>query len=289
MTINQPDHLSDLAIKRNHLFSAEQFYKHQAELLAKRDELEEKILTVKTNLDKIYFLLNKHENPDPTNHQKLEQLQRDLSHLKQEMQTIDSLLDEWEDLSENQLIFMLEELLNEIWNFYPNQYSAQILQWKELKTLFIQEAEIKKIRKLVDHLLEILHIVIQERSNIKGRGLLRYIFGVSPNAVIERHLFYAHDMILNALPDLKQAIHRSSQTPCQSIFQAIFDEFNRLKDHCKAVWGFRHIDRVISTSEKRISLFSKELQEKDKAAQKRAAELNKELHNWLYAIDPSYF
>ena len=263
----------DLAAKRDRLFSAEQFHRDQAQLLAKRDELDEKILTAQNNLDK------------SINNRDLEQSKRELTLLKQEVRAVDSLLDEWDELSENQLYRMREELLNEIWERYPDQYSAEILLWNELKTTLILGAEIQTIRKLIDRLLEILHLILQERSGIKkGKGLLRYIFGVSPNAVIERHLFYAHDIILNALPDLKQAIHRSSQTALQPIFQAIYHEFYQLKDHCKAVWGFRHIDTVISSSEKQIALFSKELQEREQATQKRAVELKRELDDWLGLI-----
>lgn len=275
--------LSSIANKRDRLFSAEHFHQNFTILAAKRAEFEDEITQSIAEIDKLHYRLSKNEGNN-NDEKALEEQKRKLFGLKKEMQFLDVIWDEWDDLTEPQLYNMREELFNEIWKLYPNQYDEQKKQWKELQNSLIQISEINKVQNLLLQLQEILLIILQTRAGVKGSGILRYVFGASPNAVIERHLFAAHDYILSIEQELKHGIQQCKSPPLQSLFQEIYNHLDNLKSHCKSVWGFRHIDTKIAESEKKLATTFELLQNYYSDYQLKAIELKKNLDDWLLEI-----
>lgn len=271
----------DLEKKRAYLFQAEEAYKILPQLKTQRDEIERKILDAQKQIEKEFYQTSK-----KASFSFLEELKGRLSHLNQEMKILDFTLDKWDDLNEYQLHILREELFLGIWKNFPNQYEENKLQWYALKTDLILNAEIKKVRKIVDQLSEVLQIIMEARASIKGRGIFSYIFGISPNTVIERHLLLAHEIITKAEPELKHAMHQSRNTDLYVTFQTISEVTDQLKDQCKTVWGFRHIDTTIAKAEKDITQLAIKLKNKQKAILNRADELKNQLDEWLKSIPP---
>lgn len=223
--------------KCDELRLAEQAWKERPLLLAQRDQLEEKILLIKSN-----------HKP-----------------LKNEMRRIDALLDESEDLT--------EEKLNEMRESFFNEHEEAKVCWQELKQCKCLATEIGKAERIVRTVLEVLRIVIKTRSEIKGKGLLRYIFGVSPNMIIERHLLYAGDFIKQNLPDLGNGLG----SDLEPLFEHVHIQLVELMNHCKKVWGFQHIDTAISNAEKEFTLISELLENHAKMNREEIQELEERL------------
>jgi hypothetical protein len=268
-----------IAEKRDHLFSAESFYRDFASIESTRIQLENEIAHTKSELDALQFQFN-----DPHHNlfkKDLDQKRMKLNALKKEMQLLDIRWDEWEDLTEKQLYCMREELLNDIWALHPNQFELKKHQWNEFKTNLILSEEINKVQNLLQKLHHMLQTILMARSSVKGLGLWRYVLGISPNALIEKYLFAAHHYIESIEDELKKSINHSPSTPVQSLFQEIDGLLENLKKHCQSVWGFRHIDTLISNAEKNLTLQSASLQKYYAEHVSNAKELKNLLDEWL--------
>lgn len=274
MDTNQPIPFDIIKI-RDHLFAAEKYHQNMGFLYSKRQEIENKIQFFQTQIDAFAGA----QNPDLLNFNK-----KELARLRSELHSLDAYLDEWEDIDEYKLYSLREELLNAIWEAQPESFAEQKWQWKEFKTSLILEKEIKQIKQIVEYLHIILQNVIQSRESGKGIGLMRYIFGVSPNAKIERNLLLAHDYILHSEPALKQALRASAQTFLQPFFQEIYEDLEKLKNHCTAIWGFKHIDVNIAAAEKKLMKASQELQMHYHEVKTKAENMKNQLDSWLLEL-----
>lgn len=253
----------EISKKFNELMGAEQAFQNQDFLLSQREALEDKIDTAKQAI-KSY------------DHQS-----GALKEFKQELRRIDAILDEWEDLTALDLYTMRERLLNDIWENYPDEYEEQKQQWNELKTCFVLEIELFKTLDIVRPIQDILETILHTRSKIKGKGLLSYIFGISPNAIIERHLTHAGEFIRVKIPDLERSLQETEGLALYPLFRHVYNALSELSTHCTKVWGFRHIDTSIASSKKELAEKSEIMEQQLTEVRMKKDLLMKALNEWM--------
>lgn len=260
-----------IARQRDRLFSAEQFFADFSNLENKRIQLEEKISKLSTEIEKMAFFPEKN----------LEEEKQQLRLLKKEMQSIDIIWNEWEDLSEKELYGMRDSLFDIISQLYPNQYFLELEQWSIFKEGLIHQHQLKKIQSSLQQLHDRLKTVLKARAGVQGFGILKYIFGISPNLLIENQLQTIANFITSFEKELKSAILNCSHIFLTEIYAEIYKEIENLKIHCKSVWGFRHIDTVIAEYEKIIGMRCERLQTCHQEYEDHLIELKNKMDNWL--------
>jgi|GEM_PF-4422995 len=267
--------LTEIKKKKDYLFLAESIHPHLKKLLRQREELEKNIQEIQHQIS-TGFYHSSWQDPNP--------LDSDLKTLKQEIKKIDLILDEWDEPDEGRLVLMRENLFEEIWEQFSEQFEEQKATWNELKFLAFFEKKINPLQDFLDELTQILQGIRETRINMKGKGALSYIFGTSPNAIIEKYLLFAHELILKNLEPLKQISRHNLKHSEVNIFKKIYQTGNELKDECKKIWGFRHIDITIASHERALLNLSAQLKNLSKEIKEKGDDLRKDLDEWLNQI-----
>lgn len=259
------------------LLSAEKFFGSIQHFISRREYLETEIIRISGEIDNFHC----YQQIDHANNHPSEKKINKLADLKKELKSLDFIWDEWEDLSENRLAEMYESLLNDIWNEYPDQYDLQKQHWIEFKKRQIQTSEINHIQDSLLELLHILQTIIKARASVKGIGVLRYIFGQSPNMVIEAHLHAAHNFIEIFKKELKTSMQKHSNHRTNIQWEELSKQLASLQDHCKTIWNFRHIDNTISESERKLASMLEFLRNHNEENRQEMIKIKKSLEVWL--------
>ena len=281
--------LSDLIKQRTELENAEQALKNRQLLIHKRESLEKAIVNLQEEIEEDFHQFHNKGKTEgeayPLFQNTLCEKQKHLRQLKQAEGKLDELLDQTEDMTHESLEQQRNQLIFAIWQLYPSQRKEQEAKWKEINHLRILDIELHGVEELHHRLFEHLSRAIQVRQSIKGRGILNYIFGTSPNMIIEQQLLGAHTLIVNTLPLLQKMIHESREkTPLHLLSQEIYAWLERLKTSCHSPWSFRHIDTIFSEAHGSVQKFLNQLKiEHDKLLQ-RIDVIKKEMEGWVQQL-----
>ncbi len=279
---SMPSH-ADLLKLRRVLEEEELSFKHRQQLNNDRNSLEEAILRLQEEMAKFAFRIHQEKNQSAHLLNKFNKKKAILQRLKQDQGRIDHLLDTIEDLTEEGLEKKRLYLLEAMWEFYPQRRESQEVLWREMKGLEERERELEAIEELLQHLCEQFEKVIQTRKSIKGRGIFNYIFGTSPNLIIERQLLAAHGLIHATLP----LLHRTQEQrdkDLQPLFQEIYHVLQPLEVSCKSSWSFRHIDTIFTEAYHSLQKLSDSLHQKQKEILKKIKFLMEERDRWIQQL-----
>jgi len=254
---------------------AEETYPYLKQIAAQREALEIKILNLQSKMVTYKYSTGEHHLKS------LNQLQADLKVHHQQIRKIDHELDQWDELNEESLQKIRRALFLEIWNSFPQHFIEQETIWYQLEQKISFNRQFTPIQSFLEELLHVLKSVRETRIKMQGKGILSYIFGTSPNAIIEKYLLFAHDLILNHLQLIKELKQNAISKPIHLQLEEIYQVVEQLKDDCKKTWGFRHIDQTIATHEDQLSVLNSQIIEYAKKIQNEISYLNKELDNWL--------
>ncbi len=269
---------TEIEKKRDYFFLAQSFYPHLQQLKQQRNELEKQILDIKTQLSRKIFSGVTPQCLD------FQELKEKLKKIQIDIKSIDHVMDEWNDLDESQLIAMRDDLFIEIWENFPDQFREQKNLWNELVIYQKIDQEINLHQQFLTDLTYILRNIRDTRVKMKGKGLLSYIFGTSPNAIIEKHLLFAHDLILTKQNLFENNPIQSHSYSYDDLIIKVQKVTNELKSECKKIWNFTHIDITIANCEKNILNTLDEINQFKQATETRLSEFNDALDEWLKNI-----
>lgn len=252
--MDNQSHHSQIAAKRERLFSADYFHKNFTLLAAKRAEFEKKIAHAITEIDRHHHQLSKHHTT-PASEEILYDQKRELFNLKKEMQDLDLIWDEWDELTEHQIQQMRNELFNEIWQDSPNLFKHQQKEWEELEHASTALEQIDKVQNALFKLHETLLIALNDhKSTAQQQSTIQ-----TSLAKVEK--------------ELEKALINPSQSPLQLLFQQIQDHLHQLKEQRKNL--------VAPEFESKMILFAKLLQDYRIENQTKVDDLKESLDNWL--------
>jgi hypothetical protein len=263
--MTQSQDVEIIALKKK-LLHLEESFGHYAKLNHLRQELEEKIekLQIET---KIPF--------PPTENQK------ELLHfLKRKKQEVDHLLDDFDDYSDRSIEEMKEELWEQLLSLLSSENPAHA--WvSEIKNQRLLEERFSQTLFYFHQISTLLEEAIRTRHQIRGFGLLKYIFGTSPNVVISHFLQECH----RSLQSLSTLITSYKAHPCPSYINEHLEEIEqfliRLNKQCQSQWGFHHIDTYFSKAKEQLLFYGKEIEQDLESAKAKRAILEEQLRGIL--------
>lgn len=275
--------LIDWLKKREALQSAEHSFRHRQEWLQKREELELKIESLQHKIDQSFY--QKYQTTqiqDKNTHLKsFEEERKQLLEWKRALIQIDRILDLSEDSTEDILHQQRFKLLQSLWEIFPQKKEEQEKNWKEWNHLKIIELELLGIDKLIESILEHLEIALKARQSIRGKGILNYIFGMSPNFIIERQLIEIQSLIKNSQHLFEKMLGQQTEHFLQSFLQKFVSWLEELKKSCSQSWSFRHIDTLYFETKSPLLQFRNQLETLREELQKKNLELEEEIHHWI--------
>lgn len=272
----------DIIRLRTEFKKAEQLYQSHTHLINQREECEKLIdrLQQEAEIDPYHLSQDQPEKDDPQARIRQQQLRE----LKRQKQEIDLLLDESEDLTAEDLNLKHQTLLSCIWTVFPSYQQEWENKWKDYQSSLALEERFLDLEQFTKDLGNHLYHAIQHRQTIKGMGLLNYIFGTSPNLVIEKQLVACHQAIQRFLPILQALIQQTAGMDHQAILKNLLPLLEQLKKQCQTPWSFKHLDTVFSDAHKQLVHFDQVIAQHLAQLQHHSKELKQQLNDWLQQI-----
>lgn len=220
------------------LIHAEEGIEKCKDLLSKRNQLEEAIITTEWDESK-------------------EDL---LKKMKLKLRELDALIDDLEELNDETIAGIKNTLIEAILADKPETDMHYRHIFSQNQQLIQEEGAINQKILVYDKLLESLDKVFEARQAVRKRGLLDYIFGVSPNYTITQHL--------KAI----QTIIEHQQDPT----------LKELGDFCKEKWGFKSIDIKLKELHSHLLTETNILKQKHAHLKTQISTNEGQLKSWLY-------
>lgn len=272
---------TELLLQRQALQEAERSFEKHQQLSQEREKLETTILHLQREIEREAYQFYQQVETSSHLERKQQEKKKHLQHLKRTQQEIDHLLDHTEHLTVESLEQQRLSLLYSFWQLYPSQRKEQEPLWLELQQLQMTEEKLKEIEQVLQLLCQELEEIIQARQSIKGRGILNYIFGTSPNIIIEHHLLKIHSIIQISCPMMQEIIQNPQNHLYDSLFQDIYVWLDHLKIPSRSSWSFYHIDTIFSEAFQNFKRLLVALQKQQNELLKRKDFLKKESQQWL--------
>lgn len=185
---------------------------------------------------------------------KQENLKNSLKTLKKERQLLDASLDEWDDLMELNPDALYAKLIDSI--PLESLESRQLTDtWENYQLILSQINAQNRLLETCSQIGESLKKLVSTRESIRGKGIWRYVFGVSPNAVIERQMVF---MVETCQIRLKAFEAESSTCKLTHRLSALLEN---LAFVCKKTWDFKLIDTRIKPILEELELLDNSLKE----------------------------
>jgi hypothetical protein len=277
---------SEIGFLKEKLYRLEQAYQEHDLLVSQREKLYFLIAKKQTHLEQLLYQLSQVNDPHSFN-QQTAQIKKEgvlIRELKEKQKDLDHQLDAWEEMNPEDLDRLQEELVNSILKVYPEyqefyqQHQQQLQHIRELESQFYQLKE--TLVKLHSH----LETVIRTRQSIKGRGLLNYIFGFSPNRIIEKEFQECSRLIDSTLPFLIHSRQENSHSNVEAIYAGIQLFLQNLHPHFKALWGFRKIDTLFTQAMHQLDQKLIALENERQQITQQRKNLEEENENWLQSF-----
>ncbi|WP_068466560.1 hypothetical protein [Candidatus Protochlamydia phocaeensis] len=279
---------ADITRLREQFWQAEAAYQNHQILVKERERYEKAIQMLSQQIerqcDHVYRQSFRIQDRADSKRQE-EQLynnKEQLQQLKHKQREIDLLLDASEELTPHALFALKVDLLECIWAVHADQREEWEGKWKDLQNQTLFESELIQLKIRFIQVQDCLYKAIEKRQSIKGKGLLHYIFGISPNAVIEGQLRHCSSLISELLPNLQQALLHAS--PFHLLLLEMEKISKNLNEQCKASWSFKHIDTYIQASYQSIQTSIQALDLYLNSVQKKKEALTQELKEWLETV-----
>lgn len=271
--------------QRQELEQAEYAFQNQEKWLKIRKEIEQAILLLTNEIEQEFHLLHQtgkfEKERDGQFQENIDKKRQTLRQLKKEQHQVDLWLDQTEDLSENQLHQLRIQLLYSLWELYPAKREEQEKIWKRGNDLKILELELVGIERILVQISSLLSIAKQTRMSIKGKGIFSYIFGLSPNFIIEKQLLEITTLISQTDPLFQKIFGLEQSIPLQHYFKELHAWLEKLQKNCAKSWSFKHLDILFSETEKEWISYTERLQHLKNQLNLEVKQLNEEFRSWL--------
>lgn len=236
-------------------------------LLATREDLMSKIISIQEEFKLNYFLPK--ENT-------LKEKQLDLKNLLIKKQEIDILLDDIEEITDKTIEEFKERLINEIIKTFPEKNTFyQELIAKIKRADFLEKLE-SRAEEVFHQLNESINRALVIRKSVKGKGILQYIFGKSPNIAISQCLHEGLQIVKAAIPFFDQYPFTNNEEAA-----AITELLSEIQIQCNKQWGFKHLDTVLTELFKKVKNMEDQFRLKRQATSHLKEQLDRELVEWL--------
>lgn len=235
----------DNKIKRlkNELAMAKQAHQLWDMLIQKREQLENKIASLKSEIDdekmKQYERAHEVYEEAKTGSNKEETLDS----IKKSKQTIDDKLDDYEDISGDILIYLQNQLVLTILKKFPDQeLSFQNLEKQLYQSIDISE-KLNTLQVSTNEIILLINKIMEERKKSKPLQILSFFFGKNPNYQITQHiqaikLLCGHS--LNLLHDLADLVQNNQRT--QNCLEQLSELLVKLQTFAQQRWSYSKID-----------------------------------------------
>lgn len=267
----------DIALLKERLFELQRLYESHQQLLSLREELDRQIEKLKKEKP---LLLHRSASIERRS-QQIQEKETLIRQLKQKRQQVDRLLDQSEEITEEDLEKNREYLIQAILYFHPEEREEE--ESRNVQFLQMSGME-KKIIFLLPPLVELrerLTHALQIRHSIRGRGLLQYIVGISPNLLIEKDFKEGERLLQALLPHLQDDLKEVDDLEMKNLYQQLIRLGERLLHELRMRWGFRHLDTFFKRSHEEISLYTLQMEEKLSAVQEKKKRLEQQMKDWL--------
>lgn len=271
---------------RNEFVIAEQTYNLKELLIEKRDELEKNILKLSDEVSEENLTLHQNETGNPEALKQafdsLETKKLLLNRIKETLQQLDEKLDDYELFSMEMVLFLRHELIKAILEAHPDQKA----HYEKLTSSLDQQLDhIALSNTLTDSLEQIekkLEIIVHQRELVRRRGILRYIFGPNPNALITASLKDAYRLASNLIPKIEGELKRYPEADDMKIAlhecQTIVTE---LTSKATSKWGWNKIDQEIIPLYYRVHEQNEKMKKAGDLLKQKIQEAQNRVNQWI--------
>lgn len=213
-------------------------------LLEKREKLEEKIASLKNELeDEKLKQYEKTQRPHKDAKVSADK-EKTLESIKQNKQTIDNKLDDYEDISGDIVVYLQNQLVFSILKKFPDQeLSYQNLDRQLYKSLEISE-KYHLLHTSVYDIDRLINKILDERTKSKPLRILQYFFGKNPNLTITQNIQAIKILCGHSLDQLHDAAELvKDNQKAQSCLEQLSELLVQLQTFSQNRWSYSKIDK----------------------------------------------
>lgn len=246
MTENPP--YDSEKIKEKLRYHKQTFIKRK-HLIIKREELEDQLAKLECEKERLLRRLHLEKEASQafqSYSQSLKTTQNFIIAIKQKKKELDAWLDANEELTEAEFKHLQHEWIDRLISLMAEEYQLiRRSQMNRLQELTYLENQLNRLVIIGQELDKLLQSVMSIRQSIKGRGILNYIFGISPNARIAQAFAEGQKIIQKTLPLLQIDGVNCPDLQVKALIQRFHVFLEDLHLHLKASWSFTYIDQTM--------------------------------------------
>ncbi|NGX43577.1 MAG: hypothetical protein K940chlam7_01875 [Chlamydiae bacterium] len=250
---------------KQELMISEQAYNVVNMIYGKREELENQINTIKAEIEAETFALHRkralgdEDFSEMAN--KLEEKKDRFQKAQETKRDMDAKLDEYDIYSREMILKVKNELVRAILECHPDQKTYYENLQETLESRLITANELQEILTTCQEIVQALKVAIEGRQSVRGGGLLRFIFGQSPNVTITKGLQAAEKLAHLGTSKLKESKAISlGGSELKDLYTETTTALVKLQKITKKRWGYEKIDTEISPLVLEISALGERLQ-----------------------------
>lgn len=254
--------------------------------MQERNQIEEKTEALQNEIHGMVHALYRQNNRNPRfitdQESKINEKQELLKQLNNNKKQVDHLLDKTEEESVEKENLLKDEYVNEILKIYPEYRHHYDFLEQSLIGLTVAEKHFSAIEKICSKLCQYLSNALSTRKSIKGFGIFRYAFGISPNLIISKSLQECEHLSRQAIPVLKQLQEYSKDDSALfNLYIEIEELIKKLQLQCQLRWGFRHLDTIFFQILTQLIMHQDFFAQKHKEIRQKIKNVEQDLENWL--------
>lgn len=218
-------------------------------------------------------------------HADLNEQKKQVRELKKNQQSLDILLDEFEDFASQDPETLKNSLWNQLLALYPlEQQREQKIRLESYKTAHTLQHQLQEIKYTFSCLHHLFQTLIAIRQSIKGVGFLQYVFGTSPNLKIEALLQEAYKTT-QRLRLLVVQCKDNWENANFLIFATHLDTcLIEIETKCQSRWGFSLIDSYFAKLIKTTEEYQQQIDEYEQRINASKQAIEKEIENGFQLI-----
>lgn len=236
--------------------------------MQKREELDIYISQLQAELSAAILKIHQETFETDRKLEGWEQQNKLLAEAKKKKQELDHFLDKVEDATDEQINQAEQKLIEALLVYLPDQrliYTSMENEYSHTKQLL---HHLKNLEQELQETLRQLREIFKTRQEIRRRGILRYIVGLSPNLLISMHLKKVEILSCKILDIILKMSSASLPESLLATLQHTTLILNHLIEVCRKKWGFKIIDVTLHDLHHSLEiLWASYLQEIEKTEQ----------------------
>jgi len=203
----------DIRAIRDKIDRREKAWAERKVLLKEREEIAQDLSYILQQIEAEEMLLH-HKQAHSGDQNVVEDLKRQRKPLQRSKKDIDHKIDDMEDDLDVKIEDLKDQLIRAILHAFPDQHNEYIELCEKIE---VTTTNVDHIHQIIDRCEKTIHYLQQSqhvRQKARSRGLLAWIFGSNPNAIVARYIEAANkevEALRTYLTDNKAALHSNAQ------------------------------------------------------------------------------